>query len=643
MLQPYNHEEARVTARTHIWKDINSGKVGSATISILDNGKITYSEGFGMANREESIPVDRTTLFNIGSITKVFTAIGIMLLVDDGKVELDAPVYGYLPEFTMADPRYKDITVRMILNHASGLPGTTAANNFGFKHNSDCFRQTLENLSRSHLKHTPGTMAPYCNDGFTLAEMIVEHISGQRFVDFLSERAFKPLSLTNTGLSVGERSDGTIAAYYQPTTGKKEPAEVLSLIGAGGFGSTAEDLCRFADTFSGSEPQILSKSGLEEMTKAHPTPFPGALKNPPDFSFGLGWDMTSLPCYRSRGIDLLAKFGQTAHYSSFIATLPAHRLSVAVIESGPGGSVREIGLAVLNALLLQKGLMDENPSLQSSPPQPQSIPPQYAVFQGYYAPLMRISFDLKENTAQVTVIEKGAEMPTSSLYYSDGCFYGNSGSKAYFTTLDGQDFYVSASGYDTDVITAQKLKKIEKPQSLKIDVNGQLWLIRNAKPFDAIFMTITAHLVKSSIIEALPGYVDFAGVKEIKSSTFAGMAVSAVSDQTELTLFEKDAKTWAQVSEILYSPADAAVPLKSGRKTVSIGIDGYNEWIIADGDLILRFQKPAEGRVIAFSRDNTVIYDSSVDKGDVYVKSGSLVELGAQPGDAFNIIAVQWK
>jgi hypothetical protein len=336
---------------------------------------------------------------------------------------------------------------------------------------------------------------------------------------------------------------------------------------------------------------------------------------------------------------LLAKFGQTTHYSSFLATLPALRLSVAVIESGPWGRVMEIALGVLKALVLKTSSMDDKPSPVSKPPQPQSIPPQYAVFEGYFAPLMRISFNLKANTVDVIVIEKGTEMLTSSLYYSDGYFYDAAGKKSYFTSVDGQDYYVSVSGFDTDMITAQKLKKIDKPQSLKINVNGQLWLIRNAKPFDGIFMATTTHIVKSSIIEALPGYVDFAGIKEIKSSVFAGIPVSAISDQTELTLFEKDGKTWAQVSEILYSPADVAVPLKPGNKSVSIGIDSYDEWLIADGDLILSFEKPVEGRVIIFSPNNTVIYDSCVDRGSVYVKSGSLVELSAQIGDTFSITA----
>lgn len=562
-----------------------------------------------------------------------------MLLVDSGTIELDAPVVQYLPQFVMPDSRYKGITVRMILNHTSGLPGITCSNNFGLEYNAAVFKQTLENLSRSHLKHVPGAMAVYCNDGFTLAEMIIERISGQKFVNFLAQNIFNKLSLTNTGLSVGQRLDAPIAIYYQPVTGKKEPPEAISLIGAGGFSSTAEDLCKFADTFSGRGSQILSKSALDEMRKAQPSLSTGKFRNPAGLSFGLGWDITNHPVYQAKGIQLLGKIGETGHYSSFLVTLPAERLSLAIIESGPQTSTTQTALSILKALLVRKGLVENKPGSISKPRQPQQIPPQYAAFSGYYAPPMKISFDLKENVVRVMGIENGIEKQTSSLYYNDGYFYDDAGLESYFTSFDGEYFYVSASGLNINMIKAQKLKTIDKPVSLKFDINGKLWLIRNAKPIDGVFLAAITHLAKSSAIRSLPGYIDFAGIKEIKSSNFAGMPVSALPDQTELTLFEKNGNIWALLSEMLYSPADVAVPLEAGSKILEIGPEGYNEWLIVIEDLILSFEKPAKGRVIIFSPGSMNIYDSAVDHGEIFVKSGSLVELSAQVGDSFKVIA----
>jgi CubicO group peptidase (beta-lactamase class C family) len=219
------YSEAIVTARTEIWKDINSGKASSGTVAIMDNGKIVYSEGFGMADRENSIPVTTTTMFNIGSISKTYCTAAVMLLVDDGKVKLDENVTTYLPDFKMADPRYQDITVRMLLDHTSGLPGTVEANDLGYAYNPSFYSEVYTALSTAHLKAAPGSMGPYCNDGFTLAEMLVANVSGENYTDFLSQRIFKPLSLDHTGVSVGLETGKDVAAYYEADTGKKVPAK----------------------------------------------------------------------------------------------------------------------------------------------------------------------------------------------------------------------------------------------------------------------------------------------------------------------------------------------------------------------------------------------------------------------------------
>ncbi|MBU0959971.1 MAG: beta-lactamase family protein, partial [Proteobacteria bacterium] len=101
-------------ARMDIWKELSTNNGSSATVAIMDDGQIVYSEQFGMRSREKSLPVDRETQFNIGSISKIFTAAAMLHLVDQGKVELDAPVTKYLANFRMADKRYQDITVRML-------------------------------------------------------------------------------------------------------------------------------------------------------------------------------------------------------------------------------------------------------------------------------------------------------------------------------------------------------------------------------------------------------------------------------------------------------------------------------------------------------------------------------------------------
>jgi CubicO group peptidase (beta-lactamase class C family) len=633
------YENAIVTARSEIWQDINSGKAGSATVAIMDNGKVVYAEGFGMADRERSIPVDTDTMFNIGSISKIFCSTAIMLLVDDGKINLDDYVIKYLPEFEMADPRYKDITVRMLLNHTSGLPGTTSANNFGFEFNPAVYSDTLENLSHSHLKCQPGEMAIYCNDGFTLAEMIVERISGQKYIDFLSQRIFEPLSLKNTGLSVGLEQGKIAAAYYQPGTGKKEPLQAVSILAAGGLGSTAEELCRFVDTFSGKGEQILSAPALAEMKKNQPSLFDDKLKNSA-VSFGLGWDVTNLPEYQAQEVKIIGKSGGTPNYTSMVFSAPDHKITVAVIEAGVHSSAARIALNMLNEVLVQKGLVQNEENTISVPLESQNIPAEYADYYGYYigngGALFRIDFNSEKKTIDMMEVQGNTEQPVLSLIYNDGYLYNASGQRYYLTDIEGMKLLISPL-MGMDNIGYQKLDMLPEPERLDIDIYGKQWLRRNSKAFEGILLS-TTHLLTASAIEALPGYVDLLGVKQIKSPDFAGMP-GVVRDQSELTLFDKDGQTWAMISDMLYSPSDTAISLQKGENKVIIGENGYSEWLQADENLIAVFQKPEKGRIIVFSPDGESIYDSAVDSGGVYVKKGSFTELAGQSQDVFRIMA----
>ena len=643
--EPQLYRTARRIARTEIWNDINSGRAGSATVAILDGGEVVYAEGFAMADRENSVPVDPATVFNIGSVSKVYVATAVMLLVDEGKIGLDAPAVRYLPEFFMADPRYVGITVRMLLNHSSGLPGTVAAGNIGFQYNAAVHQEMLAVLSRTCLKHDPGAMAIYCNDGFTLAEMIVERVSGQKYIDFLASRIFEPLALSDTGASVGDRTirrtaAEVVAAYYRPMTGQKEPLEAVSHLGSGGLSATAMDLVRFADSFSDAGRHILSEPALREMRKNQPSSSPAKLRNP-NLAYGLGWDMTYIPKYREQGIQVLGKSGGTGNYNSMVYTVPDERISVAVIETGPAGRSVEIALEILDAVLVEKGLVKEKMLLVSVPPKPEVIPDEYAAYCGYYilsgGRLASVNLDRTADRFRVSSVIGGVEVPALCLYYSKGAFYrdDSGGMQLYFTMVDGEQYAVEPFvGFDMAFM--RRLPAIEVPFSMEMDMNGKRWLRRNVKPFEGAFL-IDSHLVQSCTIEALPGYVDFCGIKKIESPTYAGMPAGATRDLGDLTLLHNDGETWAQVLDMLYSPADSTATLSIGANVVTIGDSGYSEWLRAAHDSVLTFQIPAGGRTFVFATDGSPKYDSSVDEGDVFVNEGDFVEISGAPTDQFTI------
>lgn len=633
------------TTRTEVWKAINSGHTGSASVAIMENGTLVYAEGFGMADRKASTPVDKNTLFNIGSISKVYCATAILLLVDEGKIDLDKPAIHYLPEFTMADERYKNITVRMLLNHSSGLPGTVGPNSFGYEFHKEFYNDVLNILASSHLKHQPGEMAPYCNDGFTIAEMIVAKVSGKNYIQFLEERIFAPLGLSKTNYSVGQRQNNTsksIAKNYV-ASGKEERLEVLALLGSGGLSATPEDLCKFADSFSGIGPQILSPSSLKEMRKLQPSEFYNKLRMP-GLSYGLGWDITEYAQYKAKGMQVLGKSGGTGSYTSMLYTIPDKRISVAVIATGSQSPSIDIANSILEAYLIDRGLYAQKNKDVKLPVTSQPIPPELAAYEGFYDSgdtLMQVKFNFPKQTVDLYRINGEQEQLQSSLLFNDNYFHAQ-GEKYYFTTIDDRHYFVHHfSSFDCDLVSREKLTPLAKPLELKFPIENKQWLRRNAKAYEGT-LELENYIITSRLLSGIPGYVEFLGTKKVETPTAAGIAIHSMRDLTEIHWSEKDEATSVWISGMVYTPADAAPMLTNRDTTIRIGQKGYNEWLRIPKDTVLSFQSAKKGRIIVLSSDRKSIYDNYIDSDSkIIAPANSFIEFAGNPGDTFKVIVIE--
>jgi hypothetical protein len=526
----------------------------------------------------------------------------------------------------------------MLLDHTSGVPGTEYANNMGYAYNDDIYEETLGTLARSHLKAAPGGTAPYCNDGFTLAEMIVEEVSGQDYIDFVSERLCAPLSLSRTGASVGERPDEGYTRYYQSDTGKKVPAEVLSVLGAGGLSSTPTELVLFADSFCKGGRGILSDGSIAEMTKPQRSEFATACIEKdginPEMAYGLGFDLVEFPPLQEKDIKVIGKGGDSDDYHTMLLAAPGERVAVAATVAGQGSSVETFTFDILTSVLEAKGLVEKEEEPVQPPPAPQEIPREYAEFAGYYSGgnLQRISFDLEAGTATLDTISSDDTMSVP-LAYRDGGFFTETGKELVLLSLEGRKCLVAkAFGSPLMMVASEMVPAVTDPLSLAIEPDGKLWLRRNVKPFESIGLAGT-HVIEPATYPDLPGYVDFVGLKVVTSPETAGMISDVVRDESELDLVDMDGETWAWVSNMLFSPGNDVEALSEGGKSVTIGEDGYNEWFSAKADLVLKVRKPEGARVIVFSPDHESVYDSEIDKGDIYVLAGSLVEIAGMPGD----------
>ncbi len=275
---------------------VDRSELAGAVMLVADRNKILAHETVGYSNVEAKAPMRPDTLFWIASQSKPITGAAFMMLVDEGKVNLDDPVEKYLPEFseqmvvgeksekslTLVQPE-RPITIRGILSHTSGLPFKSALET------PTLDRYPLEGRVRSYamtpLESQPGVKFQYSNAGINTAARIIEVISGQSFEDFLQERIFDPLQMNDTTFWPSETQASRIALSYKPGPEKKglEPLEIDQLkyplsdrirrfpVPAGGLFSSAEDVAKFYRMLLNNGKldgkRLLSESAVSELSK----------------------------------------------------------------------------------------------------------------------------------------------------------------------------------------------------------------------------------------------------------------------------------------------------------------------------------------------------------------------------------------
>jgi CubicO group peptidase (beta-lactamase class C family) len=284
--------------------DVDRGEIPGAVVAVARGGKIVYEQAFGFQNREEKTPMKTDAIFRIASMSKPITSVAVMMLVEEGKLDLTAPVSQYLPEFKDLkvgmdrQPLKRPMTVQDLLRHTSGLTyeffaddpaikqAYTDAKVFNF---DQSLAEMVTKFSKLPLEHQPGTAWEYSMSTDVLGRL-VEVVSGMGFDQFVQERIAKPLNLAATGFSVDQSQAGNIAEpQLDPATGKK-PGMIVDnlttkpkwLSGGGGMVSTADDYVRFCQMLlNGGEldgVRLLSPKTVALMTSDHLPP--GIAYNP---------------------------------------------------------------------------------------------------------------------------------------------------------------------------------------------------------------------------------------------------------------------------------------------------------------------------------------------------------------------------
>lgn len=266
--------------RTHL----KQNNIPGGLVALASRGHIVYLKTYGMSNVELSVPVTDKTVFEIGSISKQFSSVAVMLLVQEGKLDLDAKIHKYLPYLP---GEWLGVTVRQLLNHTSGIPDYEEIRSYDVYR----FRMTPEEVIKiAHsrpLDFVPGTGWYYSNTGYFLLSMIIERVEGRSLGKVMDSRIFKPLGMDDTRMADPEKIvKNRAAGYWIDKVGRlinRNPTETSSTLGAGGLLTSVYDLVKWDKMLY--ENEFLSAESKSTMWK------PTILPNGENTWYGLGWDV----------------------------------------------------------------------------------------------------------------------------------------------------------------------------------------------------------------------------------------------------------------------------------------------------------------------------------------------------------------
>jgi CubicO group peptidase (beta-lactamase class C family) len=334
---PQERIDAYVQERMSAWS------VPGLSLAIVEDGKVATTRGYGLANREQATPMTPQTLVAVGSTTKSVTALAILQLVEQGKVDLDAPVTRYLPWFALDDPRSGEITVRHLLTHTAGIPANAALDG---SQAPDALERRVRALEWEPMRSAPGTRWEYANDGFNTAGLIVQAVSGMPYERYVEERIAKPLGMARTTFDPARAAQLGMAQGYVKRRGALQPAQTRFTRGYNPTGmllSDAEDAGRYLAALLGGGAFAGARVLTPESVQRLWTP---AADVSDGLTYGLGWFLRT-----DEGLRVAFHPGEILTMGSTFVLVPERKLGVAALANIDNDAKDEIAEGVTRLLL----------------------------------------------------------------------------------------------------------------------------------------------------------------------------------------------------------------------------------------------------------------------------------------------------
>ncbi len=265
--------ELRATLETEVPKLLQREKVPGVAIGVVRDGKVLWTDGFGLADVESKKPVTRDTVFNAGSISKTVSAWGIMKLVEKKLVDLDAPIEKYLKTWRFPDSEFSSegVTLRRLLSHTAGLslhgyPGFTDPSELPSLEES--LAGNTNGAGDVRIVYEPGEKRQYSGGGYTVAQLMVEDQSQRAFADYMQEEVLGPLQMSSSHFGWSDSDD--TATPYDENGAPIAPLQ-FTAVAAAGISTTCQDLTAFAAESMKTDPKqpsaVLSGATLKLMHK----------------------------------------------------------------------------------------------------------------------------------------------------------------------------------------------------------------------------------------------------------------------------------------------------------------------------------------------------------------------------------------
>ncbi|MBQ6798184.1 MAG: beta-lactamase family protein [Oscillospiraceae bacterium] len=602
-------------------------EVSSVSYAIMVGGEIIAKDSFGKNEKHAGT-------YNIGSISKVYTTVAVMQLVEKGLVDLDTPVCEYLPKFKMADERYKKITVRHCLNHASGLPGSQFRMLSETTPRRHYYEDVYRYLEHAVLHNDPGLFCVYCNDGFTLAEMVVSALTGEEFSAYCRDHITEPIGASSTRQPTCKNTD------YPHTAIVGHPDEDMGAEGAGGLRTTMEDLCKFGQQFLG-ESAIISEASKAEMGKRQGIPFFGDFFEE-SLLYGLGWDCVE---YTHSEYDLgehvLVKGGGTVQFGSRLIVIPKYDAVLAISATVDcKGGVEDTVLA-----LFARAMADRGVNIYKNY---ETIPEDWKRFEGVYVTagkMLEAKFDGAFASVNMVSLDGKSVPAYPEMGNCKGEFAVQPGHGITFRTLNGVDYLMGVThGVPATLgIKAEQLTFEALPESWK-QLFGKKYIIRNLLVDDLIgaqvyngvnfvpverFPDAVGVSIASAQLEHPAPAMEYLMTPyvngELRENVIVGklqLPYMASRDQISMWFYEENGVSYMEASGYTYQEVSTLEAYEGQAFAEVTEVDGINQTYVLGEKLETLPEIPEGRRLVIFNDTLSIVYDSLFSKEYKPVETG---------------------